>query len=137
MVGEKHLTIKEARNEITKLENELDLYLTKKKINFEKTQPGSPKMNDILTSKTGMIFDKFTHYIIKDSEYDSKIYSLQESINAYQKYVIEEMKRISENGGSELIVYYRDELKLKWEEIVKLTHYSLRQCHNLYNQAKK
>ncbi|MBQ4263125.1 MAG: hypothetical protein IJB83_02635 [Bacilli bacterium] len=132
-----HLTIKEARNEITKLENELDLYLTKKKINFEKTQPGSPKMNDILTSKTGMIFDKFTHYIIKDSEYDSKIYSLQESINAYQKYVIEEMKRISENGGSELIVYYRDELKLKWEEIVKLTHYSLRQCHNLYNQAKK
>lgn len=132
-----HLTIKEARNEITKLENELDLYLTKKKINFEKTQPGSPKMNDILTSKTGMILDKFTHYIIKDSEYDSKIYSLQESINAYQKYVIEEMKRISENGGSELIVYYRDELKLKWEEIVKLTHYSLRQCHNLYNQAKK
>lgn len=31
MILEKHLTIKEARNEIEKLENELDVYLTKKK----------------------------------------------------------------------------------------------------------
>ena len=34
MILQKHLSIKEARNEIEKLNNELDLYLTNKKINF-------------------------------------------------------------------------------------------------------
>lgn len=131
-----HMTIKEAKNELKKLENELDLYLTKKEINYLKTQPSSIKYKDVVSSSHS-IFDKFTHYVIKDEEVDIKIYSIQESINAYQKYIVKEMKRISENGGSELIVFLRDELKLKWDEIVKQTNYSLRQCHRLYKGAKK
>ena len=136
MVLEKHLTIKEARNEIIALENELDLYLTKKKIHFSKTQPGSTKI-DIVNSKTNTIFDRFTHYVIKDEELDSKIYWLQQSILSYQEYIIKEMKRISENGGSEMIVFLRDEEKLPWKDVAKYTNYSIRQCHNLYNEAKK
>lgn len=132
-----HLTIRQAKNELKKLENELDLYLTKKRINFERTQPGSSKIKDIVTSRTHNIFDSFTHYVIKDEEVDDKIYSLQATIAAYQTYIINEMKRISENGGSELIVFLRDELHLKWEDIVRQTNYSLRQCHRLYNIAKK
>lgn len=136
MIIEKKLTIREARNEIKQLENELDLYLTKKKINFQKTQPGAIRYKDIV-SKTSAIFDKFSHYLIKDNEYDTRIYAIQESINAYQDYIVKEMKRISENGGSELIVFLRDELKMKWDKIAKETNYSLRQCHRLYNEAKK
>lgn len=136
MISGKHLTIREAKNEIEKLENELDLYLTQKKINYYKTQAGAIKYKDIVSSKTNSIFDKFAHYVIKDEEYDSKIYSLQESIIGYQEYIVKEMKRISQNGGNELIVYLRDEQKLPWNEITKITNYSLRQCHRLYNEAK-
>lgn len=136
-MAQKHLTIREARNEIEGLENELDLYLTQKKINFLKTQPGAVAIKDVVTSKTNNIFDRFTHYVIKDSEYDIKIYTIQESIISYQQYIVNEMKRISNNGGSELIVYLRDEERLPWKDIVAISNYSIRQCHRLYNEAKK
>ena len=130
------MNILKAKNEIDKLQDTLELYLQKKKINFIKSQPGSPIMKDIITGKNDgkAIFDKFAHYIIKDEELDSEIYSLQESINAYENYIIKEMKRISKYGGSELVRYYRDVEKKKWDEIPKLTHYSSRQCHRLYEK---
>lgn len=130
------MNILKAKNEIDKLQDILELYLQKKKINFIKSQPGSPIMKDIITGKSDgkAIFDKFAHYIIKDEELDSEIYSLQESINAYENYIIKEMKRISKYGGSELVRYYRDVEKKKWDEISKLTHYSSRQCHRLYEK---
>ena len=130
------MNILKAKNEIDKLQDTLELYLQKKKINFIKSQPGSPFMKDIITGKNDgkAIFDKLAHYIIKDEELDSEIYSLQESINAYENYIIKEMKRISKYGGSELVRYYRDVEKKKWDEISKLTHYSSRQCHRLYEK---
>ncbi len=133
----KFLTIGQAKNEIKKLENNLDLYLTKKRINFEKTQPGSSQIKAIVTSKGNILFDKFTHYLIKDEDLDSTIYNIQESILAYQQFIVKEMRRISEAKGSELIVYLRDEEKLSWNEIKDIVHYSLRQCHNLYNKSQK
>lgn len=133
----KFLTIRQAKNEIKKLENNLDLYLTKKKINFEKTQPASNEIKSVITSKGNVLFDKFTHYVIKDEELDSKIYSIQESILAYQQFIVKEMKRISETKGSELITYLRDEENLSWNEIKDIVHYSLRQCHNLYAKNSK
>ena len=137
MILQKHLSIKEARNEIEKLNNELDLYLTNKKINFLKTQPGSTKFKEIVTSKSNKIFDKFCHYVIKDEDYDIKIYSLQESILSYETYIIKEMKRIYSNGGSEEIVFLRDEEEMKWQDISNITYHSVRQCHRLYDQSKK
>lgn len=130
------MNILKAKNEIDKLQDTLELYLQKKKINFIKSQPGSPIMKDIITGKNDgkAIFDKFAHYIIKDEELDTEIYTLQESINAYENYIIKEMKRISKYGGSELVRYYRDVEKKKWDEISRLTHYSSRQCHRLYEK---
>lgn len=130
------MNILKAKNEIDKLQDTLELYLQKKKINFIKSQPGSPIMKDIITGKNDgkAIFDRFAHYIIKDEELDTEIYTLQESINAYENYIIKEMKRISKYGGSELVRYYRDVEKKKWDEISKLTHYSSRQCHRLYEK---
>lgn len=132
----KFLTIRQAKNEIKKLENNLDLYLTKKKINFEKTQPAGNEIKSVVTSKGNVLFDKFTHYVIKDEELDSTIYSIQESILAYQQFIVKEMKRISDAKGSELITYLRDEENLSWNEIKDIVHYSLRQCHRLYNCKK-
>lgn len=131
------MTIRDAKNNLKKDINELDLYLTKKKINFQKTQPSGTDYDKVVVSGTQIPFDKFTHYVIRDKDYDIKIYSLLESINAWERYIIEEMKRIFENGGSELVVYLRDELNLDWKEVSKKSNYSIRQCHNLYDLAKK
>ncbi len=139
-VIEKHLSIEEAKNEIKKLENELDLYLTKKKINYQKTQPASIKIKDIVISSKN-IFDKFSHYVIKDEELDIKIYSLQEAILSYQEYILKEMKRISEAEPYKLKVYeLREDVdfirthgrKRTWLEIAELTNYSDRQAKRIY-----
>lgn len=143
---QKHLTIREARNEIEKLENELDLYLTKKKINYVKTQPGSSKFKDVVTNRTNEIFDKFSHYIIKDEELDTKIYSLQESILSYQEYILKEMKRISKIEPHKIEVYElredmefirKNKRKRTWLEIAELTGYSDRQVHRFYDEIIK
>lgn len=128
------LTIKEAKNRREKLYNDLDVYLTKKKINFLRTQPSSPIMHDVIAGKsdTIKIFDKFNHYVILDSTIDNEIYNIQEEINSLENYIIKEMQRISKMGGNELIRYYRDVEGKKWDDISRITHYSLRQCHYLY-----
>ena len=120
MIQEKHLTIREAKNEIKKAENELDLYLTKKKINFNKTQPGAISLKEVMVDSSRNIFDKYTHYVIKDEEYDKKIIGLQETINAYEKYIIEEIKRMAQTDEIGLICYLREEEKKKWDEIDKI-----------------
>lgn len=124
MIQEKHLTIREAKNEIKKAENELDLYLTKKKINFNKTQPGSISLKDVMVDSSRNIFDKYTHYVIKDEEYDIKIIGLQETINAYEKYIINEIKRMSQTDEIGLICYLKEEEKKSWLEIDNLLHRS-------------
>ena len=143
MILEKHLTIKEARNEIEKLENELDVYLTKKKINYVKTQPGSSKFKDVVTSRTNAIFDKFSHYIIKNEELDTKIYSLQESILSYQEYILKEMQRISNIEPYKLKVYeLREDMdfirkynrKRYWIEIAETLNYSEKQVRRIYKE---
>lgn len=145
MVLDKHLTIEEAKNEIRKLENELDLYLNKKRINFIKTQPGASKYESI-TSKSNEIFDKFSHYIIKDEKLDDKIYQLQEDIVNYQLYIIQEMKRISSIAPYKTKVYElrEDPIFIRenkrhrtWAEISKLTNYSIRQTQRIYDEIVK
>lgn len=130
------MTINQAKIERQKLINELELYLEQKEINFIKTQPKSPIMKDVIEGKSDgfRISDKFTHYIIKDEKFDDKIFTLQKEINALEKFIISEMERINKAGGDYLIRYYRDVEKFSWEKIARLTHYSIRQCHNLYKK---
>ena len=135
-VSMEHLTISKAKIEKDKLVNELELYLEQKEVNFIKMQPKSPIMRDIIEGKSDgfKISDKYTHYLIKDEKLDEKIFALQKEINAYEKYIINEMERINRAGGNYLIKYYRDVEHFSWNKISRLTHYSIRQCHNLYKK---
>ena len=132
-----NMTLNQAKIERQKLINELELYLEQKEINFIKTQPKSPIMRDIVEGKSDgfSINDKFTHYLVKDSQLDNKIFTIQKSINALERYIINEMERINKAGGHYLIEYYRDIEKYSWEKISQLTHYSIRQCHRLYKKS--
>ena len=82
---------------------------------------------------SNFINDKFVHYVIKDEDLDDNIYCIQKEINSLEAYIIKEMERISKVSESDLIRYYRDIEKYRWEKIAQLTNYSVRQCQRLYN----
>ena len=88
MLIDDKLTIKQAKNEIKQLENELDLYATKKKINFEKTQPGAIKIKEIVVDSSHVSIDNFLNYVSRDEEYDTKIYSLIANIYAIRNILL-------------------------------------------------
>lgn len=132
-----HMTIENAKKEIDKLNNELELYLEKKNINFQRTQPSSPTLKDVIAGKSDSIpiFDKFTHYVIKDEECDNKIYSILESINAYERFIIKEEQRISRVEPSKLKVYMLKQRGKTFKEIGLIINYSERQVQRIYNEV--
>lgn len=134
-----HLTIEGAKREIDKLNNELELYLEKKNINFQRTQPSSPVLKDIIPGKSDSIpvFDKFTHYVIKDEECDNKIYSLLDSINAYERFIIKETKRLSEVEPIKLKIYLLKQEGKTFEQIGIMLGYSKRQVIRIYKELTK
>lgn len=118
----KHLTIREAKNEILSLENELDVYATKKKINYLKTQPGATKIKEIVVDSSHTNLDSFLNYTIRDEEYDEKIYSLVAAIYAYKRYIANEIKRMAKYDEIAYISYLKNEEKKTWREIDKILH---------------
>ena len=130
--------IKEAKNELFKKQSQLELYLNKKKIEFEKTSLKSIHYKDFITSFSGgQVFDKFTHYLIKSEKYDNLIYQLSEEINAIEKYIISEIERMSKYDEISLIEYLRFEEKMSWKEIDKSLHYGEDYSRLKYNRYKK
>lgn len=146
MILEKHLTIKEAINEREKLENQVKLYLNKKDFNFYKTQPKGSSYDKLMVESTMTLFDKFLKYVEKNNEVEDKLYSLMASINAYNEYIINEVRRISKIEPSKIKVYKLREdtefiekfsRKRTWEEIGQITHYSERQARRIYEDIVK
>lgn len=116
------LTIKEAKTEIKRLENELDLYATKRNINFNKTQPGAIKIKDIIVDSTHTNVDSFLNYVSRDIEYDTKIFELLTCIYTYKLYIAKELKILSEDDEVGYIRYLREEENKSWREIDNMLH---------------
>lgn len=133
----KELSIGETKNIIQNLQNKLELYLRKKQINFDKTQPKSSKIKDIVVSNSNTNFDCFTTYMIKDEECDDKIYKLQQEILAYQTYLNKEIMRMKKNDDLPLIVYLKEEEKMSWREIDKLLNHGEDYSRTKYKRYKK
>lgn len=135
------MPLKEVKSRILKLENSLELELTLKKINFEKTQPRSSKIQSVLVSKSSKIFDKFTHYVIKDVEMDNKILLLQKELLSYEKYYFDEIARMLKYEDITLIIYLREEEKLSWKQIDSIlnngTDYSRKKYEAYKKEAKR
>ena len=117
------MTIGVAKNRLNQIENEL-LYLTEKKIiNFEKTQPSSPKLKDIVEGKSNskVVSDKYTHYIIKDDDLDNEIIALEKEKNSLDRFILNEIERLKKYDEIMLIEYYREQ-GLSWKQIDRLLY---------------
>ncbi len=136
-MDEKQLTIKQAKNEIKHLENEIDVYLTQRNINFLKTQPKAMQLKDLVVDSSHTNLDCFLDYISKDEEYDFKIYGLLASIYAYKNYIAKELQRMSEYDEIGYIVYLKENEKKSWKEIDKLLHHGEDYSRTKYKRHKK
>ena len=137
MIQGKRLTIKEAKNEVERLENELEVYCTQRNINFLKTQPGAVKPKDIVVDSTRTNFDSFLNYVVRDEEYDTKIYGLLASMYSYKSYIAKEKERMSKNDEISYIRYLKEEEKKSWREIDQMLHHSEDYSRLKYNRYKK
>lgn len=134
---QKKLTIKEVKNEIKKIENELDLYLTKRNLNYLKTQPGTIQIRDIVVDSSHTNYDSFLNYAVKDEEYDSKIYDLIYRLYAYKAYLAKEIQRLSKYDEIGYIKYLREEEHKRWAEIDKMLNHGHNYSKVKYNRYKK
>lgn len=113
-------TITGAKNEIKKIENQIELLKERKRINFEKTQPKSPAYKDIAIIASGTS-DKFAHFIIQDSEIDNQIISLERELMAYNTFILKEIERMQKYDEIALISFLREQGK-QWREIDRKLH---------------
>ena len=117
------MKIVEAKNRIEQIDNELTYLKEKKIINFEKTQPSSPALKDIVEGKSNskVVNDKYTHFIIKDVDLDNEIIALEKEKNLLDRFILDEIERLKKYDEIMLIEYYR-ETGLSWKQIDKLLY---------------
>lgn len=117
------MRIVDAKNRIVEIDNELTYLKEKKIINFEKTQPSSPKLKDIVEGKTNskVVNDKYTHFIINDIDLDKEIIALEKEKIALDRFILDEIERLKKYDEIMLIEYYREQ-GLSWKQIDKLLY---------------
>lgn len=128
-------SIKEANNEINRITNLLNLYIDRKNLLFNKTQPKIADPNTDRVDGSMTREEKFFKYVYKceDEEIDWWIEKLNIYIIALNNYVEAELKRIGEYEPLKAkIIKLREEKGMKWDDIAEATHYCRRQCINIY-----
>lgn len=144
MILEKKLTIREVKKILRDLNDNLDTILTNKKINYQRTQPQSIAIKDVIVDQSHSSFDKFAHYVIKDEDLDIQIISLLQSINSYESLIIKRIKSIAlaNKKDAEVIILREDEVYARehdgnprpWNLIGEKTGFSDRQCQRIYTK---
>jgi hypothetical protein len=134
-VEEIKFTIKEANNEINRLTNLLNLYIDRKNLLFNDTQPKSADPNAERVDGSMTREEKFFKYVYKceNEQIDWWIEKINIYIIALNNYVEAELKRIGEYEPLKAkIIKLREEKGMKWDDIAEATHYCRRQCINIY-----
>ncbi len=138
MIGKKDLTIFERLREMRTLRRTVLCLIDKKYINLALRYMKAISIKDVCVQSSKGGSDIMLNSIIKDEHFDDEINNNLTSYNEHKQIAIEEIKKmIAEKTDEEMIVFFRDELKWKWDDICKVFNYSLRQCHRLYDSIKK
>ncbi len=133
------LTIKDANSEIERVTNLLNLYIDKKNILFNDTQPKSINTDNELVDGSTPREEKFYKYVYKCEERDIDwwIDKLNDYLISLNKYVESELKRIGEYEPLRAkIIKLREEKNMKWDDIAQSTHYCKRQVIRIYQDYK-
>lgn len=133
------MTIIEANKELERIDNELELYLTKKEIILESTiYPKAPSTNERVEG--GKRTDKYAHLDYSIDYIEPEIDRLYKLKKVYEEFIEKELIRLKKYDELEqLIIYYKEQTtdKLTWEQISRRVHYCKSTCRNIYRKWKK
>ncbi len=118
------LSLREIRNRITQLTNNIENYCELKKIEFEKTQPKAVIFDKLKVDVSHVSYDLFIKYVIKNNRYDDKIIPLQKELLQYQTLFVKEIERMKKYDEVPLIEFLKYESSLTWNEIDKFLCYA-------------
>ena len=131
-----NLTISKAKNEILKLEHQLDVLATKKNINFLKTQPGAVKLKELVVDSSHTNYDSFLNYVQRSETIDNEIYAILASIYSYKTFIAKELQRLSKYDEIGYIIYLREEERKSWREIDRILHHGENYSKVKYSRYK-
>lgn len=139
------VNLKEASKKKEQLHNDLKYYNNQKDLNLQKIGVGAVNYDKELV-QGGVKQDRFISYLehlekndkLTLIELDKKIAEIQKEINIINDWIDEE-KRILKAYGErkELVIYYRLEKGLTWQQIAFKTDYSVRQCQRIVEEYEK
>ena len=134
MILEKKLSIKEIFDEMKVIRSRL-IELSHK-YNRTLINISAVTWKDVVT-KGGMKGDIMLNRVIKKENLENEFDVVMETYKDYKEMAINEIREMMRNNSVEYcIVYFRDNLRWKWDDIAKLFNYSIKQCHRLYNKEK-
>ena len=134
MILEKKLTVKEIFDELKVIRSRL-IELSHK-YNRTLVDISAVTWKDVVT-KGGMKGDIMLNRVIRKDNLEEEFDVVMESYKDYKQMAINEIREMIKNNSVEYcIVYFRDNLRWRWNDISKLFNYSIRQCHRLYNKEK-
>lgn len=132
------MELRDIYKEIKKIDNELEFQLTKKQINFGRTQPQSVKLKEICVQSSFKDYDPLLSYLIKDEECDYKIDNLLENKRKLESLLTKEFQRIREyDDTTKLVVFYHDDCGLPFNKIDRILNYAEDTCKKKYERARK
>ena len=135
-MDQSNLTISKAKNEILKLEHQLDVLATKKNINFLKTQPGAIKLKELVVDSSHTNYDSFLNYVQRSETIDNEIYAILASIYSYKTFIAKELQRLSKYDEIGYIIYLREEERKSWREIDRILHHGENYSKVKYSRYK-
>lgn len=136
MILEKKLTIREILREMDYLKKQIYSLETvlQRRINPLK---GITYKDINSTIRGGGVSDPMTTNLIKQEELKTELDAKIDSYNSYREKAIEEIvEMMSTKSDEEMVVFFRDELHWKWNDIAKVVHLSIRQCQRKYKNGK-
>ena len=135
MILKRNLTIKEIFDEMKTIKARLvslsERYhkstLNITAISWKDVVVGGGRKGDIMLNK-----------VIRKEELENKFDADLASYNSYKELAIEKIREmISKESVEYCIVYFRDILHWKWDDISKVFYYSSRHCRRIYENCKK
>ena len=134
MISGKELSLNEVLKEMTKLKYRLLELGDKLNVGFFEIRAITYKE---IMSSTNYKGDLMLNKMIKVDGTREEFDAVRESYNAYREVAISKIGEMLETKSKgECIVYFRDKLHWKWDEIAKMFNISSRHCRNLYKKEK-
>ena len=132
------MTIIEANKEVERIDNELDLLLTKKQRILESTiYPSKPVSGERVDG--GKREDKYKYLDYAIDNIDPEIEDLYKEKKMYEDFIEKELIRLKKyNEVEQQVIYWKEQTTFNytWLEISQKVHYSVTQCRRIYKKWK-